>query len=330
MAIIQHNTLPSIERLRLEGVAVAAEANCDKSLPLLKIGLLNMMPDKALSATERQLIRLLGANPQCNVEVHLFTIPGIERSEEAQQYINEYYLDFASMQSMQLDAAVISGANVTQAALTDEPFWDDLESVLHWVQANVNSTICSCLATHAACKVFYGLDRKHLGDKCWGVYEHNVVNEKHKLMRGVEPQIAMCHSRFNDISKRNFLQNEAEILIFSESVGVQLAVDEKLNLVFVQGHPEYDAISLLKEYKREVSGFVTQQRDTYPPLPDGYFNTNAQVLLSDYKQQLLASANPVEIFAEFPEEQLLSDIQNPWQSAAQQIFSNWIDLVTNR
>ena len=328
MAVIQHNLLPSVERIRQEGFSVIDKNDRDHSLPLLRIGILNMMPDKALSATERQLIRLLGNSMQVDVEVYLFTIPGIARSQDAQDYVNQYYLDFDAIKRIDLNAMIISGANVTQAKLTDELFWSELEQVIRWSQTNMTSTVCSCLATHAACKVFYGLDRKHLGDKCWGVYEH-VVAGQHPLLDGVVSHLEMCHSRFNDISKQNFLDHQSKVLIYSEQVGVQLAVDEQLNLVFLQGHPEYDDISLLKEYKREVFGYVAKHRDTYPPLPYGYFDQEAQTLLDNFKQRLLASDDQINLLAEFPETQLASHITNSWQSAAQKIFSNWLNILSN-
>ena len=37
--------------------------------------------------------------------------------------------------------------------------------------------------------------------------------------------------------------------------------------VYFQGHPEYNINSLLKEYKREVMRYFTDQRTDYPPEP---------------------------------------------------------------
>ena len=250
MPLVQHNSLPSIDRIAQEGGAVCSPYQCQTDLPSLRIGFLNMMPDKALLATERQFLRLLASHDQLNCYFLPFTIAGIEREDEALQHVQTYYQSFEQIKQGNLDALIITGANVTQAVLAHESFWQHLEEVLLWAQQNVNSTLCSCLATHAAAKVFYQLDRHHLGTKCWGVFEHQVVSPEHPLVAGVAARFDMCHSRFNDISQQQFAQVEVEVLVQSMDVGVQLASDADMRMVFFQGHPEYDDISLLKEYKR--------------------------------------------------------------------------------
>ena len=244
MPLVQHNNLPSIERVRADGIEVVAPNKINNELPEIHIGFLNMMPDQAIAATERQFLRLSSAHDQINCWFHPFTIEGVERSDQAREHVIQYYTDFATIQSMELDALVITGANVTQPLLVNEAFWGALESILLWAKGNIGSTVCSCLATHAAAKVFYGVDRRHLASKCWGVFEHEVIAPSHHLMRSVESKIAMCHSRFNDVSHEALVNNGVEILITSVQAGVQCAIDEKLGMLYFQGHPEYDDISV--------------------------------------------------------------------------------------
>lgn len=327
MPLIQHNSLPSIDRIQQEGGQVCSERDINAELARLNIAFLNMMPDKALSATERQFLRLLAGSKKKNCYIYPFTIDGVERSVEAKKHVENYYSSFKELKSLPIDALVITGANVAKAELTSELFWPELAQTLLWAKQNVRSTVCSCLATHAACKVFYELDRKHLGPKCWGVFEHEVVNPEHSMTQGVESKILMCHSRFNDIAKKELEENSVRVLIESDTAGVQLAIDESLNMVYMQGHPEYDDISLLKEYKREIVRFANGEIDRYPQMPENYFNENAQALISNFQTSMLASDNALDTLAMFPEAALREQVTNQWQEAANTIFINWLDAI---
>jgi homoserine O-succinyltransferase/O-acetyltransferase len=48
-----------------------------------------------------------------------------------------------------------------------------------------------------------------------------------------------------------------------------------IRMVYLQGHPEYDRTSLLKEYKREVIRYLAGELDRIPPYPDHYLPPEA-------------------------------------------------------
>ena len=329
MALVQHNHLPSIERMRMEGIDVCLPNHVNNSLPSMKIGFLNMMPDAALAATERQFLRLIAANRKVNCYLYPFTIAGVERSEKAKLYTNQYYCDFTALQAINVDALVVTGANVSQPLLQDELFWSELIEVLNWARDCTRSIMCSCLATHAAVKNFYNIDRKHLGEKCWGVFPHNVLQAKHPLLKNVDNNIMMCHSRFNDISKSEFINQNIDVLIDGEQAGVQLACERDLSVVYFQGHPEYDDISLLKEYKREVMRYLSNQRQDFPPVPKNYFNQSALAVTQQYKQLVQASSRQIDLLDSFPEGKLKQVLDNPWEKSAHTIFSNWMQFLVS-
>lgn len=327
MPLIQHNSLPSVDRIQLEGAQVFSEHDADTSLPSIKVGFLNMMPDKALSATERQFFRLAAASKEKNCYVYPFSIDGVKRDEKAKAYVDQYYIGFEELQNSGIDALIITGANVTKAELTSELFWPQLSQTLSWAKQNVSSTICSCLATHAACKIFYQLDRTHLKEKCWGVFEHTVVDDSHSMTQGVNNKTWMCHSRFNDIPRASLEKHAVEVLIESDNVGVQLAADAACNMIYMQGHPEYDDISLLKEYKRELVRFAHGEIAHYPLMPENYFNKNAQQLLADFRDVMLVSNDRANKLLMFPEADLREQVGNQWQNTAERIFINWLDAL---
>ena len=330
MPLVQFNNFPSIDRVQSEGVSVCVHDEIDHDLPRLNIGFLNMMPDAAVSATERQFLRLLGANQNVNCYFYPFNISGVSRSPELLSHIDNYYFDLDQIKSKQLDALVVTGANVSQPLLSNESFWDELIDVLSWAKNNVSSTVCSCLATHAAVKVLYGVDRKHLGDKCWGVFKHETVNRDHVLTNKVNPTIAMCHSRFNDISAKDFVKNNISVLIESNEVGVQLAAEKDMSVIYFQGHPEYDDISLLKEYKREIINYLTGARNDYPPTPQNYFDSASLKVAEEFKNLVLNADSHVEVMKDFPEIDLRKNVENMWGTAAHSIFDNWLDYLASQ
>ena len=329
MPLVQHNNLPSIERISLEGIEVCSPKDVDESLASIKIGFLNMMPDAAISATERQFLRLLGSAKDINCYVYPFSIKGVERSPQAQEYIDQYYIDYPTLKTLGVDALVITGANVSQPLLQNELFWPELIDVIVWAKKNTRSTLCSCLATHAAVKVLYNVDRQHLGDKCWGVFEHKLLAKHHPLVKNIPEHMLMCHSRFNDVPSTLFNEHGVDVLIASEQVGVQLATEKDLCFVYFQGHPEYDDISLLKEYKREIIRYVVGDIDEYPPVPLNYFNEQAMQRIADYKTQIQKASDKQVMLEQFPEDELKQFISNPWKEEASAIFSNWISLIAN-
>ena len=137
-----------------------------------------------------------------------------------------------------------------------------------WATENVTSTLCSCLATHAVLQFHYEQKRIPQPDKIWGVFSHRVVDNTHPLVNDVNTRFDVPHSRWNAITRQQFDAAGLRVLVESDTVGVHLATStDGLRLVFSQGHPEDDTISLLKEFKREAGLYAAGQRADYPPFP---------------------------------------------------------------
>lgn len=326
MPLIAHSKLPSFARLQDEGETILSKNRADhQAIRELHIGLLNMMPDAALQATERQFFRLIGRSNQiAQFYLHPFTLPSIQHGNEAQAHIDKYYQSFDTIKTQGLDALIITGAQVEVADLTKAPFYTQLKEVIDWAYENITSTLCSCLATHAVLEFRYGQKRQAIGKKCWGVFPHQVVNRVHPLLHNIDTEFNVPHSRFNEISKAQFNTAGVEILVESK-VGVHLGVSEDLlRIVFFQGHPEYDTISLLKEYKREVIAYLNKTRTDYPIFPQHYLNPQNKAILNEYQTKLRAGEFTI---ADFPEALISQTLSNTWRDATSGIISNWIGCV---
>jgi len=330
MPLVAYTDLPTFQRLREEGEEILdPERASNQDIREMHVGLLNMMPDAALEATERQFFRLVGAcNQIVQFHVHPFTIEGLKRSPEAQAHIAKYYESFEQIKRDGLDALIISGANVSHPRLPEEDFWQPLSEVFFWAKENVTSILCSCLATHALIQYCYGIERTRLPAKRWGVFSHKLIDRSHPLVAEINTRFDVPHSRFNEIFQSDMERHGLKVLAVSQEAGVHLAVSpDGFRIVFFQGHPEYDDISLLKEYKREILRFYRAERDDYPPFPEHYFNDVVQQILVDYEQQVRLAKQSGQRLAEFPESLVLEHIDNTWSDTAKAVFNNWLGKI---
>lgn len=330
MPLVAHNGLPTFQRLREEGQTILApDRALHQTFRELHIGVLNMMPDAALAATERQFFRLVGeSNPIAQFYMHPFTLRELPRGAQAQAHIDRYYDSFGQIRDEGLDALIITGANVSHPDLSQEPFWEPLREVFEWAQENVTSVLCSCLATHAAMQFRHGQKRRALPAKCWGVFPHRVIRHEHPLVNDVNTQFDVPHSRFNDVSAAQFREAGLHVLVESSEAGVHLAVSpDGFRVVYFQGHPEYDTVSLLKEYKREVQRFALGERADYPPYPERQFKPCEQAILDEYRGSLVAAREAGDPLPAFPEQLVAGRLDNTWHDTAEGILGNWIGLV---
>jgi homoserine O-succinyltransferase len=330
MPLVANTDLPTFNRLQEEGETVLdRKAAVHQDIRELHIGLLNMMPDAALAATERQFFRLVGeSNSIAQFYMHPFSLPELQRSDDAKAHIDQYYETFEQIKAKGLDALIITGANVSGPELSEQPFWQPLIEVIDWAYENVTSTLCSCLATHAVLEFRYQQKRRPLGFKRWGVYSHKVTNRNHPLVNGVNTRFDVPHSRFNQIDQSQFEAAGLHVLAKSAEADVHLAVSEdQFRLVFFQGHPEYDIISLLKEYKREIVRFFKREINKYPPFPQNYFTLQAEAALDEYQARVVSARKNDASFPEFPEALLTRTLDNTWHDTAEAIINNWIGNV---
>ena len=330
MPLVAHNQLPSFNRLRGEGIKILApDAASHQDIRELHIGLLNMMPDAAMAATERQFFRLIGeSNPIAQIYVHPFTLNELPRSEKTQAHIDEFYETFEEIKELGLDALIITGANVIGPDLTDQPFWKPLIEVADWAHENVTSTLCSCLATHAVLEFRYGQKRLPQEIKKWGVFSHRVINKMHPLATDINTRFDVPHSRWNDVSLQQFNQAKLNVLAVGDDQCVHLATSEDgFRTIFFQGHPEYDTISLLKEYKREVLLYIEGVREDYPPYPEHYFGVQTSAILREYKSRLFTALENNTDIPVFPEDLIVPQLDNTWHDTAGEVVGNWVGLV---
>jgi len=330
MPLVEHSKLPTFSRLREHGhVVLSLDRAVHQDIRELHIGFLNMMPDSALEATERQFIRLVGGcNRIAQFFVYPFSLPGLDRGPEALEYIEKYYSTFEELKEQGLDALIITGANVSNPALDQEDFWDPLIEVVSWAENNVASVLCSCLATHAMLKHFHGIERRPLPHKRWGVYSHRVCQPDHPLLREINTRFDAPHSRYNEISRAQLEGAGLTVLADSDEGGVHMAVSpDQFRFIYFQGHPEYDINSLLKEYKREALRYLQGELESRPPFPEHYFSPIAARIAGQFMERLEQARITGTSMRDDLEAEIAPELDNTWGDTAKAIINNWLGLV---
>jgi homoserine O-succinyltransferase/O-acetyltransferase len=294
---------------------------------VLTIGLINNMPDSALQATERQFTQLLQAAAGNNrVHLHCFSLPSVKRSHLARQSMEGRYGDIADLGRLRLDGLVVTGAEPNAATLPEEPFWQDLTAIIDWARSNTRSAIWSCLAAHAAVLHLDGIERQRLDVKCSGVYDCAKVTDNW-LMKDVNSPLKVAHSRVNALRKSDLAAGGYQVLTESPQAGVDIFVKRlRSHFIFFQGHPEYEALSLQREYLRDITRFLSRQRDIFPAFPAGYFDTDTENKLAHYQKRACAERQ-IPLSIELPHLTLRPDLAVGVAAAA--LFRNWLEYLSD-
>jgi homoserine O-succinyltransferase len=289
----------------------------------LDIGLLNNMPDAALDATERQFRTLLAAAADdVPLRLTFYTLPEIPRTEFGRQQVNRYdRLD--DLWQRHHDGLIVTGTEPRAEDLRDESFWGSLTRVLEWAEHHTFSTILSCLAAHAGILYLDGIARRPLTSKRFGVYECVRVSD-HPLTATARDRLQMPHSRWNEIPEEALVACGYRILTRSDEAGVDAFLKQRTSLfVFLQGHPEYEAVTLLLEYRRDIGRYLRRERETYPPMPHGYFDEATVDALSALEQRALSDRRE-DLLNEFPLALAAGKVTNSWRSTAEGLYRNWL------
>jgi homoserine O-succinyltransferase len=291
----------------------------------LTIGLVNNMPDAALQATERQFMRLLRqAAGNVRIDFHCFSLPSVRRSQIAQWRVEKQYTDIADLGRLPIDGLIVTGAEPNAATLPQETYWQELTAIVEWAKTNTRSTIWSCLAAHVAVLHLDGIERSRLDTKCSGIYDCFKVAD-HWLTDDIPSPLRISHSRLNELPADDLSAKGYQLLTQSPEGGVDIFARQlRSQFIFFQGHPEYEALSLEREYLRDISRFLAGERDLYPAIPAGYFDGKTEERLASFEGRARLERRP-SLSTELPERTLRQDVATG--AAATAIFRNWLGYL---
>ncbi|MEE3376927.1 MAG: homoserine O-succinyltransferase [Lachnospiraceae bacterium] len=250
MPIKVANGLPAREILEKENIFVMDEDRAmHQDIRPIQILILNLMPLK--EDTELQILRELSNTP-LQIDCTFMRMRSHQSKNTSKSHLDTFYTTFDQIRKKHYDGMIVTGAPVELLEFEQVDYWEEIEQVFSWINTHVTSTIFLCWGAQAAMYYYYGLKKKYLGKKLFGIYEHKVFNRKVPLVRGFDDEFVMPHSRYTEVPARAISAcPELTILAQSREAGVFLCMAENGRKIYVMGHPEYDRMQLRREYERD-------------------------------------------------------------------------------
>ncbi|MBP5212716.1 MAG: homoserine O-succinyltransferase, partial [Pyramidobacter sp.] len=259
------NDLPVKRILENENIFVMDETRAvHQDIRPLQILILNLMPLK--EDTELQLLRCLSNTP-LQVDVTFMAAATHTAKNASKSHLDKFYMTFDDVRGQTFDGMIITGAPIELIEYEQVDFWPELVQIFDWSETHVTSTMFQCWAAQAAMYYFYGIPKRLLAKKLFGVFGHRVIHRKIPLVRGFDDVFPAPHSRHTEMDMNNILaEPRVSVLADSPEAGFFLGMADEGRKIFVQGHPEYDRLTLDKEYRRDLGQNkpIDLPRDYYP------------------------------------------------------------------
>ena len=286
------NQLPATKTLREENIFVMNEARAvSQDIRPLKILLLNLMPKKI--ETETQLSRLLSNTP-LQIELELICTASHHATNTSEEHMLAFYKTFADVKENRYDGLIITGAPVENMPFEEVDYWQELVEIMQWSKTHVHSTFHICWGAQAGLYYHFGVNKKQLPEKMFGVFPHHVDYKRSILFRGFDDSFMVPHSRHTTVSLDEVAKiPELRILSTSHEAGLYACMTKKGRQIFIMGHSEYDPLTLEAEYIRDkTAGKPISIPKNYYPNDD---DTQAPIVT--------------------------------WRSCANLLYANWVNYI---
>lgn len=292
MPINISSDLPAYKTLLDENIFVMAKQKAmQQDIRPLKIAIVNLMPTKI--ETETQLLRLLSNTP-LQVDITLVRTATHMPKNTSAEHLYAFYKTFDDIKDDYFDAVMITGAPVELLAFEEVNYWQELCDIMEWTKSHVFCTVHICWGAYAGLYYHYGIDKKVLPEKMFGVFPHRAKVENHPLMKGFDDIFYVPHSRHTTVLAED-IEKTGKLIILADSeiAGVYLAADKTNRQIFITGHGEYDRDTLRNEYVRDLEKGLDNV-----PMPYNYFPDNNPEEMPKFK----------------------------WRGTASLMYSNWLNF----
>ena len=288
MPIVIPKDIPAFDVLSRENIFVMGSSRAQtQDIRPIEIAIVNLMPTKV--ETETQLMRLLGNSP-LQVNVTLVRTASYNSTNVAQAHLERFYLTFDEIKDKKFDGMIITGAPVETMDFSEVKYWDELCAIMDYAERNVTSLLFICWGAQAALNYYYGIGKRRLPEKKFGIFPNRTQFPYEPLLRGMNDVFYIPHSRHTEIDEKA-LKEDGRLVVLAEGdeCGVSIAkcIDNKKFFFF--GHAEYDRDTLKKEYLRD-------------------------------KERGLEIAPPKNYFIDGTEE-----VDMRWRSTGTLLFNNWLN-----
>lgn len=283
--------LPAQAILESENIFVMDEDRAfSQDIRPLQILILNLMPVK--QDTETMLLRALSNTP-LQVDCTFLKMSTHKSKNTSRNHLNKFYVVFADIRKKKFDGLIITGAPVENIPFEQVDYWPELQEIMEWSKTHVTSTMHVCWGSQAGLYYHYGIPKYAMDKKLSGIYEHRVLDRKIPIVRSFNDYFMAPHSRYTEIRRRDVDQcPELTVVGESDEAGLFLLINGDGSQIFVQGHPEYDRMTLDGEYLRDT------ERGLRPQIPCNYYPGD------DPSQRPVLS----------------------WRSTGNMLYSNWLNF----
>ncbi len=295
------NDLPAVKTLNDENIFVMTETRAiTQDIRPLKILLLNLMPKKI--ETETQLSRLLGNSP-LQVDLELINTKSHKSKNTSAEHLFAFYKTFNDIKDKTFDGMIITGAPVEHLKFEEVEYWDELCTIMEWSKTHVHSTFHICWGAQAGLYYHFGIDKKPLDKKMFGIFEHTVDYKRSILFRGFDDVFMVPHSRHTTVDVEDIKKiPEIKILASSKEAGVYAMATAEGKQIFITGHSEYDANTLANEYFRDLNegkeieipkNYFPQDNPENEPIVS--WRSHANLLYSNWLNYFVYQTTPYDI-----------------------------------
>ncbi|AKP67806.1 homoserine O-acetyltransferase/O-succinyltransferase family protein [Companilactobacillus ginsenosidimutans] len=210
--------------------------------PELSILVLNLMPNK--TQTEDQISQLF-SEVKTPVAVTFMYPKSHQWKHGSQEQLAYHYVTLDSIRNQYFDGFIVTGAPLEKLAFEDVDFWNEFLEIREWTRTHTRCQLFTCWGAQAALYTDFNLPKVNVEKKIFGVFENELKSELPDGFR-------MPQSRFSKVDPRIAGETKGlEILGDNEQTGPFYLRAKLQNSIYVMGHPEYQAETLVNEYFRD-------------------------------------------------------------------------------
>ena len=296
------DNLPAAAVLKEENIFVMDETRAThQDIRPLNILILNIMPVK--HTTETHLLRLLSNTP-LQIEIDLIHPKNHTSKNTSIEHLRTFYKTFDQVKDNRYDGLIITGAPLGFINFEDVHYWEELTQIMDWSQSHVTSTLYLCWGAQAALYHFYGIEKRLLERKMFGIFKHRVLDRKIPLVRGFDDLFPAPHSRYLHIEREDILKvRELQIIAESDVAGIYIIGTTDGKKIFVTGHSEYDPNTLREEYERDLAkgmdinvpvNYFPDDDPSKPPLVQ--WRSHANLLYTNWLNYYVYQVTPFDLY----------------------------------
>ena len=288
MPIIIPKELPAYKVMAKEKIFVMDSKRAGKQdIRPIEIAIVNLMPTKEV--TEAQLVRLLSNSP-LQINITLVKMATYTSTHVSDDHMSRFYCTLEEAKKKKFDGMIVTGAPVENIPFEEVKYWKELTEIIDFAEENVTSTIYICWGAQAALYYQYGIQKKQLPEKLFGIFETRAVVENDMLLKGMNDEFNIPHSRHTTIDEDAVRKcKDLKVLAVSDRAGISIAKRHNNKSFYFTGHAEYDRNTLLLEYERDL------EKGEKIHAPENYFKGDSK------------------------------EISWTWRSTANLLFYNWLN-----